>query len=147
MRTIWRIQENIRNQGNGFHDWLGTTLEQCYYTPDQDSYLLYRGWSIAPLMKFSQVPVSHDDFPHRISLSSWILSSPKNTKLSHCSQSLQAMFKSLDRVQYTLSTAYTAYCIIPRSTVFHSQPISHLSVHPVCTQFCTFPQVQVNQWI
>jgi len=34
---------------------------------------------------------------------------------------------SIHRVQDTQSTAYTAYCIILRSTVSHSQPVSHLS--------------------
>jgi len=54
---------------------------------------------------------------------------------------------SIHRVQHTLSTAYTACCIIPRSTVSRSQPVSHLSADYVCTQFSTFPQLQVNQWI
>jgi len=95
-----------------------------------------------------------------LSFSSSTLPSPKNTKLSHPSLSLHAMIKSshrvqhspstayteyiIHRVQHTLSTAYTAYCIIPRSTVSHSQPFSSLC-RTCCTQFCTFPQLQVNQ--
>ena len=38
-------------------------------------------------------------------------------------------------VQHTLSTAYTTYCIIPRSTVSHSQPVSHLSADHVLLNF------------
>jgi len=98
-----------------------------------------------------------------LSFSSSILPSPKNTKLSHCSLSLHAMIKtehrvqhtpstayteySIHRVQQTMSTAYTAYCVIPRSTVSCSQPVSHLLADHVCTQFSTFPQLWVNQWI
>jgi len=33
---------------------------------------------------------------------------------------------SIHRVQHTLSTAYTMYCINPRSTVCRSQPVSYL---------------------
>jgi len=33
---------------------------------------------------------------------------------------------SICRVQHTMSTAYTVYCIIPRSTVSHSQPVPYL---------------------
>jgi len=49
--------------------------------------------------------------------------------------------------ELTPSTAYTAYCIIPRSTVSRSQPVSHLFGRPWCTQFSTFPQLWVNRWI
>jgi len=56
------------------------------------------------------------------------------------------MIKSYHRVQHTPSTAYTAYCIIPRSTVTSSQPFSSLG-RPCCTQFSTFAQLRVNQWI
>ena len=45
-----------------------------------------------------------------------------------------------------MSIAYTAYCIIPRSTVSCSQPVSSLG-WPCCTQFCIFVQLRVNQWI
>ena len=38
---------------------------------------------------------------------------------------------SIQRVQHTPSTAYTAYCSIPRLTVSHSQPVSQLSVDHV----------------
>jgi len=34
---------------------------------------------------------------------------------------------SMHGVQHTLSTAYTVYCIILRSTISHSQPVSHPS--------------------
>jgi hypothetical protein len=47
----------------------------------------------------------------------------------------------------TPSGAYPKYFIIPRSTVFCSQPVSHLSSHsqPWCTQFSAYPQLQDNQ--
>jgi len=53
---------------------------------------------------------------------------------------------SIHRVQHSLSTAYTAYCIISRSTVSRSQPVSSVG-RPCCTQFSTFAQLWVNQWI
>jgi hypothetical protein len=62
-----------------------------------------------------------------LSFSSSTLPSPKNTKLSHPSLSLHPMIKSEQQVQHTLSTAYTAYCIIPTPTVSRFQPISLLS--------------------
>jgi len=67
MRTMWRIQADMRNQGYDLPDWVGKTSYRCYYRPDQDSYLLYQGWSIDSHTKFFQVPVSHDDFPHLLS--------------------------------------------------------------------------------
>jgi hypothetical protein len=54
---------------------------------------------------------------------------------------------SIQRVQNTMSTAYTAYCIIPRSTASRSQPVSHLLADYVGTQFSTVLQLQVNEWI
>ena len=54
---------------------------------------------------------------------------------------------SIHHVQHTLSTAYTAYCIIPRSTVSNSQPVTHLSADHVCTKLSTFSQLWVNEWI
>jgi len=67
--------------------WLGLEdLYQCNYPPDEDSYLQYWGWSIDSHMKFSQVPVSHDDFPHLLWSLSFMCSTlplPKNTKLIH----------------------------------------------------------------
>jgi len=53
---------------------------------------------------------------------------------------------SIHRVQHTLSTAYTAYCIISRSTVSRSQPVSSLG-RRCCTQFSIFAQLWVNQSI
>jgi len=97
LRTMCRIREDMRNQGYDLPDWVVKTLYRFNYTPDWDSYLLYRGWSIDPHTKISQVPVSHDDFPHllsSLSCSSSILTSPKNTKLSHCSLPPHTMIKS-----------------------------------------------------
>jgi len=54
MRMIWRIRADMRNQGYNLPDWVGTTSYQCDYTPDRDSYLPYRGWSIDSHMKFSK---------------------------------------------------------------------------------------------
>jgi len=53
---------------------------------------------------------------------------------------------SIHWAQHSLSTAYTAYCILPRSTVSCSQPVSSLG-RSCCTQFSTFAQLRVDQWI
>jgi len=42
----------MRNQGYDLPDWVGKTSYRCYYTPDRDSYLPYRGWSIDSHTKF-----------------------------------------------------------------------------------------------
>ena len=44
MRMIWRIRANMRNQGYDLPDWVGKTWYRLNDTPDQDSYLPYRGW-------------------------------------------------------------------------------------------------------
>jgi len=54
---------------------------------------------------------------------------------------------STHRVLHALSTAFTTYCMIPKSTVSHSQPVSYLSADHVCTHFSTFHELGVNQWI
>jgi len=51
---------------------------------------------------------------------------------------------SIHWVLLTTRSAYTAYCIIPGSTVSGSQLVSSLSWW-CCTQFSTFPQLRVNQ--
>jgi len=97
MRTMWRIQADMRNQGYDLPDWVGKTSYQCNYTPHWDLYLPYRGWSIDSYTKFPEVPVSHDDLSHHLSslsFSSSALPSPKNTKLSHPSLFLHTMIKS-----------------------------------------------------
>jgi len=82
-----------------------------------------------------------------LSFSSSTIPSPNNTNLSHPVLSLHAMIKSWHEVQRTPSTAfteysirrvlpilsgkYTAYCIIPRSTVSRFQPVSHLLANHV----------------
>jgi len=76
-------------------DW--KDLKPVPYTPDQDSYLLYRGWYIDVHLKFSQVLVFQCDFPPTLSSFSFLsstLPSPKNMKLSYRSLSLQ-----IDRLQ------------------------------------------------
>jgi len=94
---MWRIRADMRNEGYDLPDWVGKTLLRCNYTPDQDSYLLYRGWLLDSQTKFSQVPVSEDDFPHILSSLSFLSStllSPEYTKFSHHSLFLHAMIKS-----------------------------------------------------
>jgi len=61
---------------------------------------------------------------------------------------------SIHRVQHTPSAAYTYYNIqwvmhIPRTASFHDRlsPARSQSLGRPCTQFSTFPQLQVNQWI
>jgi len=34
MRTMWRIQVDVRNLGYNFSDWVRKTLDWCYSTPD-----------------------------------------------------------------------------------------------------------------
>jgi len=38
------IRGDMGNQGYNLPDWVGMTSYRCNYTPDQASYLLYRGW-------------------------------------------------------------------------------------------------------
>jgi len=64
MGAIWRIRADMRNQGYDGPDWVGKTLFWFYFVPDRDLYLPYRGWSLDSHTKSSEVPVSHDDFPH-----------------------------------------------------------------------------------
>jgi hypothetical protein len=35
---------DMSNQGYDLPNWVGMTSYRCNYTPDRDSYLLYRGW-------------------------------------------------------------------------------------------------------
>jgi len=44
MRTMGRIQANMRNQGYNLANWVGKTSDWCNNMPDRDSYLLYQGW-------------------------------------------------------------------------------------------------------
>jgi len=44
IRTMWRTQADMRNQGYDLPDWVGKTSYQCNYMLDQDSYLPYWGW-------------------------------------------------------------------------------------------------------
>jgi len=54
MTMIWRIRADMRNQGYDLPDGVGKTSYWCYYTPDLESYLLYRGWSIDSHTEFSK---------------------------------------------------------------------------------------------
>ena len=63
MRTIWEIRAAVRNQDYDLPDSVSKTPYRRYYTPDQDSYLPYRGCLMDWHTKLSQVPVSHHDFP------------------------------------------------------------------------------------
>jgi len=53
MRTIWRIRAAMRNQEYDLPDWVKKTSYLCYYPPDRDSYLVYRGRSTDSHTKFS----------------------------------------------------------------------------------------------
>ena len=44
MRMMWRIRAEMRNRGYDLADLIGKTSYGWYYTPNQDSYLPYRGW-------------------------------------------------------------------------------------------------------
>jgi len=72
---------------------------------------------------------------------------PRNTKFSHSSLSRYTMCMSQNHVQHTLNIAYTKYCI--HSMIdYLPLPASLSSLEgPWCTQFCTLPPLQVNQWI
>ena len=41
LRTIWRIQANLRNRGYDLPDWVQKTSYRCYYRPDRDPYVPY----------------------------------------------------------------------------------------------------------
>jgi hypothetical protein len=43
MRTMWRIQADMRNKYE-LPDCIGKASYRCYYTPDPDSYQPYQGW-------------------------------------------------------------------------------------------------------
>jgi len=53
MRTIWRIQVEVRNQGYDLAHWVEKTPYGCKYPLDQDSYLPYGGSLIDLCMIFS----------------------------------------------------------------------------------------------
>jgi hypothetical protein len=53
MRRIRRIQVAMRNPGYDLPDWVRMLSYWFYYTPDQDSCLPYREWSIDSHTKFS----------------------------------------------------------------------------------------------
>jgi len=121
MRTILRIRADLRNQGYDLPDWVYKTSDHCYYPPNGDWYLPYRGWKIDPHTKFSYVPVFLDDFPYLPWSPSFFcstLSSPKNTKFSHPSQSLHAMIMIYHRVQHTSSTASSQIDSLPLQASF-----------------------------
>jgi len=50
-------------------------------------------------------------------------------------------------VLYTLRTAYTEHCVIPRSNFSHYQPVSQACSGHCCNQYSTLPQLKDNQWI
>jgi len=54
MRTMWRIRAAMANQEYDLPNWVWNTSYRCYYPPDRDSYLPYRGWSIDSHTKFSK---------------------------------------------------------------------------------------------
>ena len=54
---------------------------------------------------------------------------------------------SIHLVQHTLRPAYTAYCIIPRSSVSRSQPVSHLAAeHVVLNSPHSHNYKLTNEW-
>jgi len=97
MRMMWRIREDMRNQGYDLPDWVRKTSYRCNYTAYRESYQPYRGLYIDSHTKFSQVPVSCDDILNILSaflFSSSTLPSPEKMNLSHRSLSLHAMIMS-----------------------------------------------------
>ena len=88
---------DMRNQGYDFTDCIKKTSDCSHYLPGRDSYLSYWGREIDLYMKSYEAPVSHIDFPHllfSLSFLSSTLPSPKNTKLSHPTLSLDMMIMS-----------------------------------------------------
>jgi hypothetical protein len=104
---------------------------------------------VVPLISHirSYPPHCYHIHPPSLSLTSPTLTSLQNRKLSYPSLSLHVKITSGPRVQHmptraytkysihqvkhTVSIASTAYCIIPRSAVSCSQPVSHLSADHV----------------
>jgi len=108
-------------------------------------------------MKFSEVPVSHDNFTNLLSSLSFLsstLQTPGNTKPSHHSISLQArplgyIDNSIRQGLHKLSSGYTECCI---HRVLHHWKI-HCPSHrrllslggPCCSQLLTYPKLHVNK--
>ena len=67
MGAIWRIRADMRNQEYNLPDWVGKTSYQCDYTSDRDLDQLYRISKIDSHKKFSQIQVSHEDYPRPLS--------------------------------------------------------------------------------
>jgi len=65
MKTMWRIQANMRNEGYDLLDCVGKTSYWCVDKSDRDSYLSYRGWYVDSHTKFSK-----SQFPFMICSSS-----------------------------------------------------------------------------
>jgi hypothetical protein len=108
------MRVDMRNERYIRPDSVRRTSHWCYEAADRVLYLLYRGCSVDLRTKFSQVPVSQNDFPHLLSSLSFLsstLPSRKNTYPSHRTLSLNAVIQGSHRVQHTLSIEYTEYNI------------------------------------
>jgi len=67
MRTMLTIRADMRNQVYNLPDWVGKTSYQCDYTSDRDLDQLYCISKIDLHKKFSQIQVSHEDYPRPLS--------------------------------------------------------------------------------
>jgi len=68
-------------------------------------------------------------------------------KLSHPSLSVHVIIRSYHRLQHSPSTVYTAYCIIPNTTVCHSQRVLQLFVdHVVLNTLHSQNYESTNEW-
>jgi len=119
MRTMWWIRADMRNQGFDLPDWVGKTSYRGNYTPDRDSYLPYRGWSIESHTKFAKSQFLMTICPINSHLST---SRPQLYRHLRTRSSVIPLYLSMPwsrvnteysihRVQHTPSTAYTEYGI------------------------------------
>jgi len=63
MGTMWRLYADLRNQGYEKPHWIWNTSYRGFYPPDRVSFLPHQELKIEFHLTFSEVPVSHDDFP------------------------------------------------------------------------------------
>jgi len=116
----------MRNQRYGLPERFGKTSYWWYYTPDWDLYLLNQGWLIVSHTMFSKsqflmmispisshLSLSHPHLYHYLGIGSFVIPLYLFMPWSRVNTE-----NSRHWVLHTLSTAYNAYCIIPRSTDF-----------------------------
>jgi len=129
---------NLENKSSHQKSWV--KLVRSHWE-NLHSMLFYAGTGLEPAASGRVKWLAHNTswshsfswwFPPSRLISLFLVLNTAIAKSSQCSRSLHAMIKSENNVQHPLSTPYAEYCIHcvlhhPRSTVSHSQPVSHFS--------------------